>query len=81
MASTRQEQPVIHRTHSTGPAPTLAPLPTRTTLVPLQNFAEDVIPYSCLIALLVSQSTQHQPISEHASPTYVDVQHELTPGE
>ena len=80
MESTRQEQPAIHRTHSTGPVPTPAPLPTRTTSVLLQNPAENVIPYSRLVTLSISQSSQ-QPIPEHASPAYFDVQHELTPGE
>ena len=80
MESTRQEQPAFHRTHSTGTVRTPAPLPTRTTSVLLQNPAEDVIPYSRLVALSISQSTQ-QPIPEHASPAYFDIKRELTPRE
>ena len=81
MASTRQEQPAIHGTRSTGLASTLAPLPTRTTSVLLQNPTEDVIPYSHLITQSALQSIQCQPIPEHASPAYFDIRHELNPGE
>jgi hypothetical protein len=82
MSSTHVHQPGIHRTCSTGPAPTPAPLPrwTASTSFPSQPLDVDNIPFSHLVASTLIPAPQN-PIPEHASPSCFDVQRELTPGE
>jgi hypothetical protein len=82
MSSTHVHQPGIHRTRSTGPAPTPAPLPGRTTSVsfPSQPLEVDNIPFSRLVTSTLVPAPRN-PIPEHASPQRFDVQRELTPGE
>jgi hypothetical protein len=82
MSSTHVHQPGIHRTCSTGPAPTPAPPPGWTTSVsfPSQPLDVDNMPFSHLVTSTLVPSPRN-PIPEHASPPRFDVQRELTPGE